>query len=267
MKPISIGPYDPTASTSSAFQHHQYQYQHQQQPPSTSALSRHVPGPPPQPAKKFQFDPNLVSTGGHNNSGYGNGNANAGSYSAFIKPGTGAFGSSLRTGNMSSPFRQAQSGVPSRGGFGHSGGSFGTGQNAHLTSAPARMVPAKNEDGEELEVFDVAHIPLSSGDFEQDPHAQEHMRELLSGAIGSGEDEVFLDGEDVIQGFKPGFRLLPHQVRGVKWMREREKGKKRGGILADDMGLGKTVQAIAIVVERTRGTAAEKKQGYTGGTL
>jgi SNF2 family DNA or RNA helicase len=26
---------------------------------------------------------------------------------------------------------------------------------------------------------------------------------------------------------------MPHQVRGVRWMRDRETGRKHGGILAD----------------------------------
>jgi hypothetical protein len=33
--------------------------------------------------------------------------------------------------------------------------------------------------------------------------------------------------------------LLPHQVAGLLWMKEREGGRFKGGILADDMGLGK----------------------------
>ncbi len=33
----------------------------------------------------------------------------------------------------------------------------------------------------------------------------------------------------------PGLKcmLLPHQVQGVTWMREREKGNAKGGILAE----------------------------------
>jgi len=42
--------------------------------------------------------------------------------------------------------------------------------------------------------------------------------------------------------------LLPHQVQGVDWMRRREHGISKGGILADDMGLGKTVQMIALML-------------------
>lgn len=29
--------------------------------------------------------------------------------------------------------------------------------------------------------------------------------------------------------------LLKHQVQGVHWLKDREKGKKKGGILADDV--------------------------------
>lgn len=33
--------------------------------------------------------------------------------------------------------------------------------------------------------------------------------------------------------------LMPHQVIGVAWMIEKEKGHERGGCMADEMGLGK----------------------------
>lgn len=40
------------------------------------------------------------------------------------------------------------------------------------------------------------------------------------------------------------------RVQGVHWLKTREEGKKRGGILADDMGLGKTIQMIALMLSR-----------------
>ena len=43
-------------------------------------------------------------------------------------------------------------------------------------------------------------------------------------------------------------KLMPHQIIGVQWMVQMEKGKHHGGILADSMGLGKTIQATATMV-------------------
>ena len=54
-------------------------------------------------------------------------------------------------------------------------------------------------------------------------------------------------------------KLLPHQVDGVAWMKDKEIGIKKkngilpkGGILADDMGLGKTIQSIALMLTNPR---------------
>lgn len=140
-------------------------------------------------------------------------------------------------------------------------------------------------EADEGEVFDIDAIPQSADDYARHiGDADEHMRELLSGAVGEGEGDVedgAKEGDDVVDGFADAVRLMPHQVRGVKWMRGRESGQKKGGILADvcdllysacradqsqDMGLGKTVQTLARIVEGVA-TAAERKAGYTGGTL
>ncbi|PWZ01262.1 P-loop containing nucleoside triphosphate hydrolase protein [Testicularia cyperi] len=53
----------------------------------------------------------------------------------------------------------------------------------------------------------------------------------------------------------PGLKcsLLTHQVQGVTWMKERERGAAKGGILADDMGLGKTVQTLALLLSNRPG--------------
>ncbi|KAJ5549987.1 hypothetical protein N7535_002071 [Penicillium sp. DV-2018c] len=70
------------------------------------------------------------------------------------------------------------------------------------------------------------------------------------------EDDEDEDEEDdrVVEGLK--VTLLPHQVEGVRWMCDKETGRKtskgifpKGGILADDMGLGKTVQAVALMLK------------------
>lgn len=71
-----------------------------------------------------------------------------------------------------------------------------------------------------------------------------------------GEDEEEED-DGTVEGLK--VKLLPHQVDGVAWMREKETGVKKknvvlpkGGILADDMGLGKTIQSIALLLTNPR---------------
>ncbi|KIW04349.1 uncharacterized protein PV09_04638 [Verruconis gallopava] len=82
-----------------------------------------------------------------------------------------------------------------------------------------------------------------------------------NGADDESEDEEdgTLDGLEV--------KLLPHQVEGVAWMRDREISRKkirgvipRGGILADDMGLGKTIQAIALILANPLPSKEEREK-------
>lgn len=101
-------------------------------------------------------------------------------------------------------------------------------------------------------------------------------KEAEAEAEEEGEDD---DDDCVIPGLK--VNLLPHQIDGVNWMRDKETGAKKtrgvlpkGGILADDMGLGKTIQSIALILSNRRPTAeqlAETKkklpEGISHGTL
>ncbi|MCJ1395975.1 hypothetical protein MMC18_008861 [Xylographa bjoerkii] len=71
------------------------------------------------------------------------------------------------------------------------------------------------------------------------------------------EDEDEEEDDGSVEGLK--VKLLPHQIDGVSWMRDKESGvtKKnsvlpKGGILADDMGLGKTIQSIALLLTNPR---------------
>ena len=50
-----------------------------------------------------------------------------------------------------------------------------------------------------------------------------------------------------------GYELYPHQLKGLEFMKERERNGT-GGILADDVGLGKTIQAIALLYTRPENT-------------
>jgi SNF2 family DNA or RNA helicase len=70
------------------------------------------------------------------------------------------------------------------------------------------------------------------------------------------EDDGSVDGLKV--------KLLPHQIDGVEWMKDKELGTRKtrgvfpkGGILADDMGLGKTIQSLALILSNRKPTAEE----------
>lgn len=69
-----------------------------------------------------------------------------------------------------------------------------------------------------------------------------------------GVEEEEEEDDGTVEGLK--VRLLPHQVDGVAWMRDKETGIRKvlpkGGILADDMGLGKTIQSIALLLTNPR---------------
>jgi hypothetical protein len=95
-----------------------------------------------------------------------------------------------------------------------------------------KAIPPKRvlDDGE---IFDLDTAKISADDWtKHQGDAEAHMRELLSAAVGQVDEDI-KDGEDVVEGFADGIRLMPHQVRGVRWMRGRETGRKFGGILAD----------------------------------
>lgn len=96
-------------------------------------------------------------------------------------------------------------------------------------------VPIRTENepaGEAIQIPDFVNdrVYMSSKE------ADEALRQLIEGSVN---DDVDIDMDDAtVEGFKPNIKLLPHQVLGRAWMRERENAERKtsGGILADDMG-------------------------------
>ncbi|PFH46796.1 hypothetical protein AMATHDRAFT_7394 [Amanita thiersii Skay4041] len=92
------------------------------------------------------------------------------------------------------------------------------------------------------------------------PRAQPHEIEQFLKEAGNAE---LFDGNATVEDARaklglnsqyellPGMAvaLLPHQIIGVAWMKEKESGILKGGALCDEMGLGKTVQMIATMVQ------------------
>lgn len=118
-------------------------------------------------------------------------------------------------------------------------------------SVPSRAPSRSTDEENPSEKFDLDTAPITAEDYvRHQGDADDHMRELLSGAIGDAEgemgDEAVKEGEDIIEGFAKGVRLMPHQVRGVRWMRGRESGRKYGGILADVSGFSSAESRIEV---------------------
>ncbi|KAK2460825.1 hypothetical protein APHAL10511_007295 [Amanita phalloides] len=96
--------------------------------------------------------------------------------------------------------------------------------------------------------------------------ADKALKELIAGSVNEGIEAEINPDDLVVSGFREDFRLLPHQALGRVWMRERETGKKAGGILADDMGLGKTIQTLTRIVDG-RARKSDAAAGWSASTL
>jgi hypothetical protein len=64
---------------------------------------------------------------------------------------------------------------------------------------------------------------------------EDDVKDLFKGTAVNHEVEI-KEGGDIVDKFTDDFRLLRHQIQARVWMKERESGNSRGGILADDMG-------------------------------
>ncbi len=110
-------------------------------------------------------------------------------------------------------------------------------QSRTLNPTSTLPIPTSKPGAEEGENFTDAlnAVKFTSDDYQRLSvvDANKDMLELLSGAIGDGEHDDVKDGDDQVDGFANGVKLMPHQVRGTKWMKARETGRKNGGILAD----------------------------------
>ncbi|KAG6811355.1 hypothetical protein H0H92_007820 [Tricholoma furcatifolium] len=131
-----------------------------------------------------------------------------------------------------------------------------------LTPSPAYQRPREDDDS----IF-VPHDP-SDNMYISPVDAEKAIRELMSGGMDQTPESDINMEDATVEGFRDDIKLLPHQIIGRAWMREREDPSKKrmGGILADDMGLGKTIQTLTRIVEG-RARKSDQAEGYAATTL
>ncbi|KAH9968098.1 SNF2 family N-terminal domain-containing protein [Russula dissimulans] len=146
----------------------------------------------------------------------------------------------------------------------------GAAQPIHIPSNADRLQNDYSRAATHLETFNgLYQLPFEPQKTALE--AEKELQDLLQQSFDGREDgesahqEIDMS-QAVVEGFREGIRLLPHQVAGRNWLTERESGKKTGGILADDMGLGKTIQTLTRIVDgRPRKSDAEA--GWAAATL
>ncbi|KAF7337965.1 SNF2 family DNA-dependent ATPase [Mycena venus] len=134
---------------------------------------------------------------------------------------------------------------------------------------PQEDVPKPHDDDGDENILVPDFAPdLYGGDMMSAAQAESALRDLMA-ADSNADATTEIDPEDaIVPGFKENIRLMPHQILGRSWMRDREDvtKKRAGGILADDMGLGKTIQTLTRIVEG-RPRKRDKEDGWDAPTL
>lgn len=105
-------------------------------------------------------------------------------------------------------------------------------------------------------------------DFMTPQQTEEALLGLMGGMDSEDVHAEITEEDRTVKGFRSEIRLLPHQVIGKNWMKDREDpvAKRYGGILADDMGLGKTIQTLTRIVEG-RPKRGDRDAGWAATTL
>lgn len=124
--------------------------------------------------------------------------------------------------------------------------------HASRSGVPSQVVNLLDDSDDDVQAYGAEYNYMRS-----DPTKTKEELDSLLADIAKGADmpaEMRRGTPDAMR-----FPLMEHQKVGFTWMKNKESGTAKGGILADDMGLGKTIQALALIAanrsdDRTRKT-------------
>ncbi|KAJ7481191.1 SNF2 family DNA-dependent ATPase [Mycena galericulata] len=115
----------------------------------------------------------------------------------------------------------------------------------HKPPPPQQQLLLQEDDGDEnILLPEIAPDPYGADMMSAD-QAESALRDLMASDTNADATTEIDMKDAIVPGFRDEIRLMPHQILGRAWMRDREDG----GILADDMGLGKTIQTLTRICE------------------
>lgn len=147
------------------------------------------------------------------------------------------------------------------------------------------MAPSSKKWGQRMDINHFKAVPFQSPMVPKDPiqnaHGPPAWQPVNSGGLKNNDYSYIdpknttkamqelvdnLDGEDIqvdindnkVDGLN--VTLLPHQVKGFKFVTDLEGTKYKGGLLCDDMGLGKTIQSIALILKNKMQNTKENSE-------
>lgn len=123
--------------------------------------------------------------------------------------------------------------------------------NASLLREPLRWGTKSDRPISRPPVVEKPTVTLIDGNVQAFISAEkvtEQLKDLLGTMDAAQQEEEITDEDKKVSGLE--VTLLPHQVRGYRFLRRCEKDDvaAKGGLLCDDMGLGKTVQSLALIL-------------------
>lgn len=128
--------------------------------------------------------------------------------------------------SFSEPGRQVGTAVLEDCDTGNSGQTAGT-------ASRGKVSQAKTSTGKDITADKARHAASRGRSVDEDTAIGSSPSRLALTDTNGAEEETIEDGDEVVPGFAEDILLLPHQIKGTKWMKKADEGPNKGGILAD----------------------------------